>query len=276
MDLKTFMMNLFMIIGMIVCVVVTVIALIYGLCYAIKLLFKTFGAKISSSYDVMMEDIREKGIAKKERNKEKRIFNNEHKKEMQKLKLLSEAEVFEMKKRKYRDKLRHKENKAWSKLYGDTEPRQIIIPQLEEKSSEVCNSKVVNTLLMDIPVAEEVPVPATEADETNAVDTFVVATGDDVMMQPEAVETPVAEVATEEQTVETTVETVEEQEELPTTEENTESEVVEEQSEVLETETEENVEAETVEGLKLNEIENVEEVSVENAMQKKRGRKKKR
>lgn len=149
MDLKTFVMNIFMVIGMIVCVVVTTIALIYAVCYAVKLLFKTFGAKISSSYDIMMEDIREKNLAKKQRKKEKRIFDAEQKREMQNLKLLSEAEVFEMKKKRYRDKLRDKENKAWIKLFNESVPREVIIPDLEERSGAICSSSILDITKID-------------------------------------------------------------------------------------------------------------------------------
>lgn len=269
MDLKQFMMNLFMIIGIVVCVVVTVIALIYAVCYAVKLLFKTFGAKITASYEVMMEDIRENKIAKKERKKEMRTFNNEHKKEMQKIKLLSEAEVFEMKKRKYRDKLRDKENKAWFKLYGETEPRQVIIPQLEEKSLEVCNSSIVDTLLREEPkeVVEEM-----EKDQ-----------GQEVACETEVFETPANDVNDVETTQETPVETEEtpvEAEEVTAEDfkffepqdEDTSSETTEtltEQVSETTTETAEVENSEENEGLKLDQVEN----SSENGSKKKKKKK---
>lgn len=123
MNLSEFVMNVFMIVGMLVCIIVTAIALFYGTCYFVRILIKTFNAKVKSTTEIMLEDIKEKNIAKKERNKTKREAVKKQKEEKLQLKLESKEEINKMKLQKYQDKLYEKENKNWNKMFGDA-PRQ--------------------------------------------------------------------------------------------------------------------------------------------------------
>ena len=100
MDLNQIVMNIFLIIGMIVCIVVTTIALVYGICFVVRLLIKTFAVRVSSSCEIISEDIIEKKKAKQQRKQERRQAKLEQKEELQKVKLESIARIGEMKRQK--------------------------------------------------------------------------------------------------------------------------------------------------------------------------------
>ena len=123
MNLSEFVMNVFMIVGMLVCIIVTAIALFYGTCYFVRILIKTFNTKVKTTTELMLEDMKEKNIAKKERNKEKREALKKQKEEKLQLKLESKEEIHKMKLQRYQNKLYAKENKNWEKMFGET-PRK--------------------------------------------------------------------------------------------------------------------------------------------------------
>lgn len=124
MNLSEFVMNVFMIVGMLVCIIVTAIALFYGTCYFVRILIKTFNTKVKSTTELMLEDMKEKNIAKKERNKEKREALKKQKEEKLQLKLESKEEIHKMKLQRYQNKLYAKENKSWEKMFGEGVPRK--------------------------------------------------------------------------------------------------------------------------------------------------------
>lgn len=171
-DLKEFVMTVFMIIGAVVSVVVTVIALTYGICFIVKLLVKTFSARVSSSIELMSDSIHEKKLEKKERKRQEREAKFEQKRELHKLKLESIARIGEMKRKKYRNKLGKKEDKTYEKMFGEPNPNSVVNAAEEEpvnnSTEELAYSE---TQAMEPEVKEIEPVVSTafdEGDETEA------------------------------------------------------------------------------------------------------------
>lgn len=142
MNLSEFVMNVFMIVGMLVCIIVTAIALFYGTCYFVRILIKTFNTKVKTTTELMLEDMKEKNIAKKERNKEKREALKKQKEEKLQLKLESKEEIHKMKLQRYQNKLYAKENKNWEKMFGETPRKEFrdhkidVFQMGKEKASE--------------------------------------------------------------------------------------------------------------------------------------------
>ena len=64
--------NLFTILGIVVSVVILLIVFVWGICFGVKVITKTFGDQVKSSYALRKEDIEKKYNAKKERNERKR------------------------------------------------------------------------------------------------------------------------------------------------------------------------------------------------------------
>jgi len=121
MDLKTFVMYVFMSIGIIVCVVVTSIALVWVTCFVVRLLVKTFGTKVGSYTEIVVEDIKEKSKVKRELKEQERQAQKEHKEELLKVRLESKKRLNDMKKKKLEEKLRAKEAQKSLKLFGSYE-----------------------------------------------------------------------------------------------------------------------------------------------------------
>lgn len=125
-DLKEFVMTVFMIIGAVVSVIVTLIALVYGTFFIVRLLAKTFSLRVSSSIELMSDSIQEKKLEKKERKKQEREAKFEQKRELHKLKLESIARIGEMKRKKYQQKLTKKEDKTYEKMFGEPNPNSVV------------------------------------------------------------------------------------------------------------------------------------------------------
>lgn len=172
MDLNNVVMNIFMFIGMIVCITVTAIALVYGVCVVVKILVKTFGLRVSSTCELMIEGIKEKKEAKKEKKKELRAAKREQQKELQKLKLESIARVGEMKKRKYQEKLIAKENKSYEKIFGIPNPNPYQ-PVYEEKVAPAFIEDVAEEPVVDEnnKLSQRLDAVEAEMSEINTVET---------------------------------------------------------------------------------------------------------
>ena len=125
------LVDTFTIIGMLVCILVTLIALAWVVCFAVKLLVKTFNVKVGSSYDILVEDIKKKGEAKKERKEIKRTKQAERKMELLNMKEESKNKVHDMKKQKLADKLETKENNEAKKLFNEP-----VLSKLKSKTTE--------------------------------------------------------------------------------------------------------------------------------------------
>ena len=125
------LVDTFTIIGMLVCILVTLIALAWVVCFAVKLLVKTFNVKVGSSYDILVEDIKKKGEAKKERKEIKRTKQAQRKMELLNMKEESKNKVHDMKKQKLADKLETKENNEAKKLFNEP-----VLSKLKSKTTE--------------------------------------------------------------------------------------------------------------------------------------------
>ena len=96
--------DIFTFIGIVVCIVAASVALVWLTCFVVKLLVKTFGAKVGESYDVFVEDMKKKAESKRERNAKKRAEKDAQKMELLNMKLELKARVHEMKKQKLQEK----------------------------------------------------------------------------------------------------------------------------------------------------------------------------
>ena len=140
--------DIFTFIGIVVCIVAASVALVWLTCFVVKLLIKTFGAKVGESYDVFVEDMKKKAENKKARNAKKREEKDAQKMELLNMKLESKARVHEMKKQKLQEKLDRVENAQKEKLFGVTEEPaeekvevQVVEEPAEEVESEVKEEK---------------------------------------------------------------------------------------------------------------------------------------
>ena len=122
------LIDTFTIIGMVVCIVVTLIAFVWAVCFAVKLLVKTFSVNIGASYDIMVEDIKKKGEAKKERKEIKRTKQAQRKMELLNMKEDSKNKIHEMKKQKLEEKLENKENSKAKQLVKEPFLQKIFLP----------------------------------------------------------------------------------------------------------------------------------------------------
>jgi len=142
--------DIFTFIGIVVCIIAATIGLVWLTCFVVKLLVKTFGAKVGESYDVFVEDMKKKAESKKERNAKKRAEKDAQKMELLNMKLESKARVHEMKKQKLQEKLDAVENAQKEKLFGVKEEVQ------EEKPAKVGEAETAEEV-----VAEEKPAKKT-------------------------------------------------------------------------------------------------------------------
>ncbi|MBQ7917659.1 MAG: hypothetical protein IJ310_02445 [Clostridia bacterium] len=142
--------DIFTFIGIVVCIITAAIALVWLTCFVVKLLIKTFGAKVGESYDVFVEDMKKKAENKKARNAKKREEKDAQKLELLNMKLESKARVHEMKKQKLQAKLEANENAQKEKLSGtvvekEEEPKveevQTEQPEEEQKEKKTSKSK---------------------------------------------------------------------------------------------------------------------------------------
>ena len=117
MEMQEFVTNLFMWIGIIISVVTVTIATVWLVCFIIKLLIKTFGYRVKTSYEIMTEDIAKKGEAKKERKALKRKAQSEQKMELLNIKLASKQKIHEMKKQKLQQDLKAKEEQVQKRIF---------------------------------------------------------------------------------------------------------------------------------------------------------------
>ena len=130
------LVDTFTIIGMVVCILVTLIALVWVVCYAVKLLTKTFSVKVGASYDIIVEDIKKKAEAKKQRKEIKRNKQAERKMELLNMKEESRDKVHEMKKQKLGEKLEGKENLKAKQLV-----KEPILQKVKAKVQKPINAK---------------------------------------------------------------------------------------------------------------------------------------
>jgi hypothetical protein len=124
--------DIFTFIGIVVCIVAASVALVWLTCFVVKLLVKTFGAKVGESYDVFVEDMKKKAENKRERNAKKRAEKDAQKMELLNMKLELKARVHEMKKQKLQEKFDAKENAQREKLFGVKEEVSNEQPKVEE------------------------------------------------------------------------------------------------------------------------------------------------
>lgn len=133
MDMKSFVMYCFMIIGILVCVVVSAIALVWTTCFVVRILIKSFKTKVNSFCEIAVEDIKEKSALKKEIKRKLRLAQKEQKEEALKIKLKSDKRIAEMKLKKLEEKLKAKESKLSLKFFGNYP----LDTQDEEECSEI-------------------------------------------------------------------------------------------------------------------------------------------
>ena len=110
--------DIFTFIGIVVCIIAAAIALVWLTCFVVKLLVKTFSAKVGESYNVYIEDMKKKAENKRERNAKKRAEKDAQKMELLNMKLESKARIHEMKKEKLQAKLDATENTQRAKILG--------------------------------------------------------------------------------------------------------------------------------------------------------------
>lgn len=136
--------DIFTFIGIVVCIIAASIALVWLTCFVVKLLIKTFGAKVGESYDVFVEDMKKKAENKKARNAKKREEKDAQKMELLNMKLESKARVHEMKKQKLQEKLDMRENAQKEKLFGVPAEQEEVETKVEEEP-EVKEQEEVET-----------------------------------------------------------------------------------------------------------------------------------
>ena len=129
--------DIFTFIGVAVSIIIALIAIVWLTCFFVKLLVKTFGARVGKSYDLMIEDINKKAEAKKERNEKKRSEKLAQKMELLNMKLESKARIHEMKKDRLEGTLSAKEAEAKAKIFGEDAPNYVLKPKAKVEKKEV-------------------------------------------------------------------------------------------------------------------------------------------
>ena len=121
--------DIFTFIGVAVSIIIALIAIVWLTCFFVKLLVKTFGARVGKSYDLMIEDINKKAAAKQERKELARQEKFAQKMELLNMKLESKARIHEMKREKLEGTLSAKEAEAKVKIFGEDAPNYVSKPK---------------------------------------------------------------------------------------------------------------------------------------------------
>lgn len=173
MDFQRFIWYFFAVVGIVICFILALFSLIWSICFIVRVMFKSFGAKVGTMTDIAVEDIKERAELKREVKRRIRAAKKEHKEQSLALKIQSMERINAMKRKKYDKKLQDKEMKYSIKTFGEYVPEQNGRPTTPAdevtpygESDETVRGDEQETVLQSEDVETTAPVAETVSTET--------------------------------------------------------------------------------------------------------------